>query len=216
MSAQDRGWGSGWPHCQQSKIIRVECGALRLRLPVRSEIARLVPGLVHALEEARGRPFRPDWSWGFACRSIGGSTTPSNHSWGLAIDLDAPENPQMSAAAHKAPHKLRKTFAGGLVLRSTMPDNVGAIAKQHGFHWGGLYRSKPDPMHFEFLGTPADAARLNGGGPVIPGPRTYTVKAGDTLSGIGKRLGVDWRKLAADNNVRPPRFIIHPGQVLFF
>lgn len=219
MSAQHRGWGSGWPNCQQSRMVTVECGGLRLRLAVRSEIARLIPGLVHALEAARGRPFRPDWSWGFACRPIKKTTTPSNHSWGLAIDLDHAENPQMSATAHKAAHKLRKTFPGGLVLRSTMPDNVQAIATEHGFNWGGLYRKSPDPMHFEFLGTPADAARLVGGGPIVPdgpGTRTYTVKAGDTLSGIGKRLGMDWRKLAADNNVSPPKFIIHPGQVLFF
>jgi hypothetical protein len=227
VSAQDRGWGQGWPNCQAASIIRVVCGGLGLRLPVRTEIATLIPPLVHDLEAARGQPFRPDWSWGYACRAIRQSTKPSNHSWGLAIDLDAPENPQMSKTKHGEAHPLRKTFPGGLVMRSTMPDDVQAIAAKHGFNWGGLF-AKPDPMHFEFLGTPADALRRASG--LAPGveehrdeptpaaglTRTYTVKAGDTLSQIGQRLGVKWRKLAEDNNIASPDFIIRPGQVLWF
>ena len=227
MSAQDRGWGPGWPNCQAASIVKVTCGSLGLKLPVRSEIALLIPPLVHELEAARGRPFRPDWSWGYACRAIEGTTTASNHSWGLAIDLDAPENPHMKKSVHGQKHDLRKTFPGGLVLRSTMPDDVQAIAERHGFNWGGTYPNKPDPMHFEFLGTPADAARRASGGRVVQpirgsttevaaGVRTYTVKAGDTLSEIGKRLGVKWRDLAARNNIAGPAFIIRPGQVLFF
>lgn len=35
----------------------------------------------------------------------------------------------------------------------------------------------------------------------------YTVQAGDTLSGIGKRYGVDWRKLAELNNIDNPNLI---------
>jgi hypothetical protein len=221
-SAQDRGWGPGWPNCNAANIVKVGCGGLGLKLPVRSEIAQLVPHLVHALEASRGKPFRPDWSWGYSCRAIAGTTTPSNHSWGLAIDLDAPENPHLSAAAHKSAHSLRKTFAGGLVLRSTMPDDANAIAERFGFFWGGRY-NKPDPMHFEFLGSPADAAqriaKLNGAAPVaepVAAGRTYTVTAGDTLSGIGQKLGVKWRDLAARNDIAGPKFIIRPGQVLFF
>jgi hypothetical protein len=230
VSAENRGWGQGWPNCQSANIVKVTCGGNGLKLPVRSAIAPLVPPLVLDLETARARPFRPDWSWGYSCRAIAGTTTPSNHSWGLAIDLDAPENPQLTKTKHGASHTLRKTFPGGQVLRSTMPDDVLAIARKHGFEWGGLF-AKPDPMHFEFLGTPEDAANRaqNPGSMPMPlrGPspsptpaggltRTYTVKAGDTLSQIGQRLGVKWRKLAADNNVPPPTFIIHPGQVLWF
>jgi LysM repeat protein len=104
-----------------------------------------------------------------------------------------------------------------------MPDDVQAIAERHGFNWGGTF-PKPDPMHFEFLGTPADAARRTGApaavqpvrGGTPPPPRTYTVKAGDTLSAIGAQLGVKWRELAARNNIAGPKFIIRPGQVLFF
>jgi hypothetical protein len=41
-----------------------------------------------------------------------------------------------------------------------MPQNAAAIGARYGFGWGGLYNSQPDPMHFEFVGTPGDAARL--------------------------------------------------------
>lgn len=43
--------------------------------------------------------------------------------------------------------------------------------------------------------------------------QTYTVKAGDTLSGIGSKFGVSYQKIAADNNISNPN-LIHPGQVL--
>lgn len=42
---------------------------------------------------------------------------------------------------------------------------------------------------------------------------TYTVIKGDTLSKIGKKLGVDWKTIASLNNIKAP-YIIHVGQVL--
>lgn len=42
---------------------------------------------------------------------------------------------------------------------------------------------------------------------------TYTVKSGDTLSGIAARFGTTYQKIAADNGIANPN-IIHPGQVL--
>ena len=185
MSADQRGWGPGWPNCQRGSVVTVTCGAAGLRLPVRREIAPLIALLVRDLESARGRPFRSDWSWGFGCRAISGTTTASNHSWGLAIDLDSPENPYILAASHRAAHPLRKTFPGGRVLRSTMPDDVVAIAERHGFYWGGLYRRKPDPMHFEFLETPADAARRVGD----------DGSAGPSLEGVTHRVTVSSLRL---------------------
>lgn len=40
---------------------------------------------------------------------------------------------------------------------------------------------------------------------------TYVVKAGDTLSGIGARYGVDYMKIARDNNIANPN-LIYVGQ----
>ena len=42
---------------------------------------------------------------------------------------------------------------------------------------------------------------------------TYTVKSGDTLSGIAAKFGTTYQKIAADNGIANPN-IIHPGQVL--
>lgn len=41
---------------------------------------------------------------------------------------------------------------------------------------------------------------------------TYTVKRGDTLSAIGERFGVDWRRIASINEIANPNRIV-PGQI---
>lgn len=43
--------------------------------------------------------------------------------------------------------------------------------------------------------------------------KTYTVKAGDTLSGIAAMFGTTYQKIAKDNNIANPN-LIYPGQVL--
>jgi LysM repeat protein len=47
-----------------------------------------------------------------------------------------------------------------------------------------------------------------------PTYKTYTVKKGDTLSGIGAKFNVDWRVIAKDNNIEPPKYTIYAGQKL--
>lgn len=42
---------------------------------------------------------------------------------------------------------------------------------------------------------------------------TYTVRGGDTLSGIASKYGVDWKKVASDNRIQNPS-LIYPGQVI--
>ncbi|WEB44002.1 peptidoglycan-binding protein [Streptomyces yunnanensis] len=51
--------------------------------------------------------------------------------------------------------------------------------------------------------------RLNHGG----SSSSYTVKAGDTLSAIGRAHGVPWKEIAAANGLREP-YTIKPGQSL--
>lgn len=84
--------------------------------------------------------------WGYNHRFIRGSkTTLSNHSWGLAVDLNATKNPMTSDGK----------------IHTDMPAWVVAVFAKYGFFWGGNYSGKrKDPMHFEFLGTPAVAANL--------------------------------------------------------
>lgn len=47
----------------------------------------------------------------------------------------------------------------------------------------------------------------------LPAPKTYTVKSGDTLSGIGAKLGIKWQTIASKNGLKSP-YVIHPGQKL--
>jgi hypothetical protein len=141
--ASERGWGPGWPNPRTDHLVTAVCGANRIKLPVRSEIAPLVQRLVADLERQHG-PFHPGQCWGFANRAIRGSSTPSNHSWGLAIDLDAPSNPMTTNPS--APHTIG-SYASGMAAR-------------YGFRWGGDYVGRKDYMHFEFMGTPASAAAL--------------------------------------------------------
>lgn len=142
-------WGPGWPNCQSDKIIRdfyVDTKWGRVSFPggVRREVAELMSRLV---KETANRGYRfgvpgnaSYGCWGFNCRAIGGTKIPSNHSWGLAIDINAPSNPQ------------------SWTLTTDMPSWMPDLWNAYGFRWGGDYvNSKKDPMHYEFIGSTADA-----------------------------------------------------------
>lgn len=136
-----RGFSVGWPNCDRSQVVTVVAGVARIRVPVDRRLAVLVGALVAGLERARAFPFTPGWCWGYACRPIGGTSRASEHSKATAVDLDAPTNP------------MRRP------LTTNMPAGTAELAARLGFTWGGLW-STPDPMHFEFAGTPQDAARI--------------------------------------------------------
>jgi len=79
--------------------------------------------------EAAGYAIDPKQSGGYNPRNIAGTNTPSQHSFGTAIDINWSDNPRGAAGK--------------------MPANVAQdLAAKHGFTWGGAW-SNPDPMHFE-------------------------------------------------------------------
>ncbi len=61
--------------------------------------------------------------------------------------------------------------------------------------------------------TPAPGGGGTGSGGTAPSQRTYTVKAGDTLSGIALKYGTTYGAIAQLNGIAPP-YLIVPGQVL--
>lgn len=84
----------------------------------------------------------------YNCRPIGNTLTPSNHSFGIAIDLDWQQNYQDT-----------DPFDQPMWLRGK--ESVLKIEREGFMRWGGRYRS-PDPMHFETMWTPAEIrARIN-------------------------------------------------------
>ncbi len=184
----DASFGPPWPNCDRTRIT-VLVRKDGLRLPVHKELVGLVAILMD-LTELAGYDIVPGWTWGYACRAIAGTTIPSNHSQGTAVDINAPVNPR------------RKR---GLPMVTNIPSPVVKLWTDHGFRWGGIY-SWPDPMHFEFMGTIDDARRIErqlrlflaGSGakpvppvlhnsrPLRPAPRRFpgTVQMGDHGSAV--------------------------------
>lgn len=161
-NAHARGWGDPTAKNYRAEhIVGVQAAGSMLYL--RREVAHLFMGflqeIVHRGYQLNNR--RDDW--GYACRPIRGyehqwETTHdfhwlSNHSWGLALDLDATDHP---LGTHK-----------------DFPRWVVECAHKWGLSWGGDYVNRPDPMHFEYLGTPAEVARYPIAEP-IPDPPAHT------------------------------------------
>jgi LysM repeat protein len=151
---------------------------------VHANIQELVQLIIDEIER-RGYLLHPGWNWGAECRAISGTNTPSNHSWGLAIDINAPNNPYTSSGQHD------------------IPDWAFAIWRSYGFGVGADYSGKKDWMHTEFMGTPSDAAAMTAlarrnlaGGispPTIPTtPSAPTEEDEDMLKVIRNKQGVDY------------------------
>lgn len=138
-------WGAGWPNCQGSKINSgFVVSGTRFPGGMRHELVDLTSMLV---QECKNRGYRfgttsdPSYGcWGYSCRCISGSNNPSNHSWGLAVDINAPSNPYTSPLVTDMP--------------SWMPD----LWNGYGFRWGGDYSGSKDAMHYEFMESVAAAA----------------------------------------------------------
>jgi len=79
--------------------------------------------------------------WSYENRAISGTNTPSNHSRGRAIDVNAPMNP----------------YVAGLV--TNMPPRFVNAWERIGLSWGGRYTGRQDTMHWEYAWTPNDVPR---------------------------------------------------------
>ncbi|HEX5568485.1 MAG TPA: LysM peptidoglycan-binding domain-containing protein [Streptomyces sp.] len=83
-------------------------------------------------------------------------------------------------------------------------------------HKDGIPTECPGPDLYAWVqaGMPAPkGATPPATGGTAPSGSTYTVKSGDTLSGIGAKVGVPWQTLASLNGIKAP-YVIHPGDVL--
>jgi hypothetical protein len=85
-----------------------------------------------------------DTGGAYAWRPQRGAKKLSRHCWAIAVDLDVAENPMGS--------------------KGRMHPAVIAAFTAHGFEWGGSWRTRRDPMHFEFV----DLARLEEPGLELP------------------------------------------------
>ena len=168
--------------CQRGKMAAVERAGVKVY--VRREIAPLVATLFEATEKRHGYDIKPGQTWGYAYRPIRGTQTASNHSWGLAVDINSLANPM------------------GATFKSDMPPAMVAMWWACGFYWGGWYSRRPDAMHFEYLRRPGDVAadlatarrHLSSDGrqvPVLQGPvlrLTHPLHKGERVRWVQERL----------------------------
>lgn len=143
-AASSRGWGKGWPtnRSGEMELVRAPSGA---KWQVHRDVAAILQTIVNQAE-ARGYKFDygkgdVDDDWGYNNRPIANSRTASNHSWGLAVDIDAQDYPQGQR-------------------RKNPPTWLIQLFAQYKWGWGGAY-SYADPMHFEFEGTRNEAQRMS-------------------------------------------------------
>lgn len=90
-------------------------------------------------------------------------------------------------------------------------DTLSGIAAKYGTSWQELQRI--NGLANANLIFPGQVLTLPGGSKPAPQKRTYTVRAGDTLSGIAARYGTSWQALAQKNGISNPN-LIFPGQVI--
>lgn len=148
LNAYERGWGDpGKPGSLRARawraknIRKVTVGGVTLY--VHKEVAPLFIGLITDLNAQGYRIDKgPLDDWGYANRDVRGRPgVKSNHAWGLAVDLNAATNPMTNDGR----------------THTDLPSNVRSLAARWGLRWGGDYSGRKDPMHFEFMGTPAQA-----------------------------------------------------------
>jgi len=107
-------------------------------------------------------------------RKIAGSDRWSNHAFAAAIDIDAPHN----------------GFNSG---HGTMPQRVIDAFKSVGARWGGDYKGRTDPMHFEFCGEGIfsdEGISLPPIPPPPPGPALPVLQAGSRGLDVRKLQGI--------------------------
>lgn len=88
-------------------------------------------------------------------------------------------------------------------------DTLSAIASRYGTSTSALASlngiSNPNWIY------PGQTIKLSGGSST----RVYTVRSGDTLSGIASRLGTSWTSLKANNGISNAN-LIYPGQTFYY
>jgi hypothetical protein len=109
-----------------------------VKLTIRKEIAPLLVAVARDFDR-EVEPLHPGWCWGFNPKHIEGSTSWSNHAWGGAIDLNAPDHPMGKANTFTPAKRVtirrilaRYTYQGKKLIR-----------------WGGDYAGRKDDMHWE-------------------------------------------------------------------
>lgn len=101
--------------------------------------------------------------------------------------------------------------AATVVHTVTWGETLSSIAARYGTSWQAL--AAANGLRNPNLIFPGQRLVISGGYSTAASARSYTVRAGDTLSGIAARFGTSWQQLAAKNGLSNPNFLL-PGQRL--
>ena len=93
-------------------------------------------------------------------------------------------------------------------------DTLSAIGSKLGVNWQNI--ASANGIGSPYTIYPGQVLTIPGGSTTSTSPSTsstYTVVSGDTLSGIGQKLDVNWKDIANANGISSP-YTIYPGQKL--
>ena len=163
-------WESTYIAANTVTVGGLRAGTLQTHVSVRA----LFEGFLDEVS-AKGYRVRDGSGYSFRCTSgNGGWSCPSgnpadlsNHAWGLAIDINAGANPIRSYSS------IDGATACMTPIQTDMPQWVIETAEKWGLYWGGYGWNagcqstttqrtvvSRDPPHFEFRGTPRQAAAI--------------------------------------------------------
>ncbi len=92
----------------------------------------------------RNVPDTVDDTSGFMCRPVTAGSTFSQHAYGMAIDINPLQNPEIKGSLVVPINGVHDPSAQGTIVAGP----VVAAMRAHGFIWGGTWTSLKDFMHF--------------------------------------------------------------------
>jgi hypothetical protein len=126
-------------------------GVFRHLYSVRFQIRRIHP--VDAYGASDARSMAANNTSAFNCRYVGGTTTWSQHAYGLAIDINPIQNPYVKGSLVDPPEGRswtnRSHKVPGMIVRGGHTWNAFAYV---GWEWGGDWSSAKDYQHFSHNG----------------------------------------------------------------
>lgn len=121
---------------------------------VRRDVAPLLIGFLQEFDQKVER-LRRGQCWGFAPRLVRGGATPSFHSAGIAVDINAPIHVMGK----------RGTFS------KAQATTIRQLCRKYGLRWGGDYSKRADEMHVEVIVSRAEALLLVKKLQIVPAAR---------------------------------------------
>lgn len=101
--------------------------------------------------------------------------------------------------------------SGGSQYTVVSGDTLSGIGARLGVAWKSIANANGISSPYRIY--PGQKLTIPGGSTGSSSSRVYTVRSGDTLSGIGAKLGVSWRGIASKNGIVSP-YTIYPCQQL--